>query len=347
VSFSLLPIAHEPLPPGPAAACPVCGVEGQIWLRDARDTCGFIEGAWTYRRCGACATVWMDPRPAPEQIATFYPGVYYTHSAANDTTAALPRSRLIKDAILRARFGYADPLPSPSAANGLIASLTGSLAWYRDMAGYDIRYVPRVPGGRLLDVGCGSGEFMRRMAALGWDVEGLDPDPLAVEVAKKSGHRVVCSTIEHAPNPAELFDAVTLSHVFEHVTDPAWVLKKIFGWVKPGGQMTAIYPNAAGTLARWFGRDWVDLEPPRHLTFVAPATAAAIMTRLGARTEVRTLTRSCAPVIQQSLNFRRAGAAARYSPAGLKARLLERAARLIDALHGDRGNEVILIARKP
>ena len=131
----------------------------------------------------------------------------------------------------------------------------------------EIRHLPAIPGGRLLDVGCGSGAFLVQMAALGWRAQGIDPDPVAVASAREAGLNVMQGTLDDLDldEHAGAFDAVTLSHVIEHLHDPADDLRRIQRLLRPGGLLWIATPNLEALGLRRFGPDWLNLDPPRHL----------------------------------------------------------------------------------
>jgi 2-polyprenyl-3-methyl-5-hydroxy-6-metoxy-1,4-benzoquinol methylase len=132
------------------------------------------------------------------------------------------------------------------------------------------------PRGKLLDVGCGNGSFLAFMKSLGWDVEGVEPDPKAAEIARSSLQvKVLASSLESAQFPSEHFEAVTLAHVLEHVHDPIALLKECRRVLKPGGTIVVRTPNLSSLGYRFFRGSWVGLETPRHLFLFNPHTLKA------------------------------------------------------------------------
>jgi 2-polyprenyl-3-methyl-5-hydroxy-6-metoxy-1,4-benzoquinol methylase len=122
------------------------------------------------------------------------------------------------------------------------------------------------PGLRLLDVGCGSGDFLARMRRRGLSVEGVDVDGAALDHArKKHGLTVHQGRLEDIRFPGDAFDIVTLQHVIEHVHEPVSLLRECWRILKPGGRLSVATPNLDGVGHRRFGRNWRGLEPPRHL----------------------------------------------------------------------------------
>jgi 2-polyprenyl-3-methyl-5-hydroxy-6-metoxy-1,4-benzoquinol methylase len=186
------------------------------------------------------------------------------------------------------------------------------------------------------------------MRTLGWHCEALDPDPGAVKVAAGRGFQVTHSTIEQFPEPTEPFDAITMSHVLEHVIDPAAVLCRLYGWLNHGGTLVSIFPNGASTLSRWYKADWVALDPPRHLVLPSAKACRSVMQRVGAKVNAFTTTRSGAAYIQQSRNLRSLDFGRRYENRGRgMSKTLSLLEKFSAAFRADRGNEVILIAEKP
>jgi 2-polyprenyl-3-methyl-5-hydroxy-6-metoxy-1,4-benzoquinol methylase len=133
---------------------------------------------------------------------------------------------------------------------------------FRQQLDYFFRHLPR-RAGTLLDIGCGNGGFLQRAMTAGWRVTGVEPDPRAVEQTRSLGLDVHVDTLESFSSELT-FDAVTLSHVIEHVPDPAAALRKVRTLLSPGGQIWIATPNPEGLGRWWYGRDWRGLEPPRH-----------------------------------------------------------------------------------
>ncbi len=99
------------------------------------------------------------------------------------------------------------------------------------------------PPGRLLDVGCATGAFLRVAQARGWTVTGTELSPQAVRAAQADGFRVFPGEVWEAGLSGEAFDAVTCWHVIEHVTDPRRVMDEIHRVLRPGGWLVLATPN--------------------------------------------------------------------------------------------------------
>ena len=100
------------------------------------------------------------------------------------------------------------------------------------------------PPGRLLDFGCGWGFFLGVAQERGWEAYGLEPMPgQAVHARAKFGAAVVADVLCEDTFPAGTFDVVTAFQVFEHVPNPADVLKKLKPALRPGGVILIEVPN--------------------------------------------------------------------------------------------------------
>jgi SAM-dependent methyltransferase len=145
-------------------------------------------------------------------------------------------------------------------------------------------------GGRLLDVGCATGEFSARMAEHGWQVQGVEPSPQAAAVARETyGLDVAESSLTQARFPDRHFDAVTLWDVLEHVPDPLAELAEIHRVLKVGGVLAISLPNLRSFDAALFGQYWIGLDMPRHLHVIPPTLLESMLERCG----FRVLSRGC------------------------------------------------------
>jgi 2-polyprenyl-3-methyl-5-hydroxy-6-metoxy-1,4-benzoquinol methylase len=128
-------------------------------------------------------------------------------------------------------------------------------------------------GGKILDLGCSSGGFLKSLPSSRWEPYGIEMSAaVAVEAGRNSGAEIFVGEILDAPFSSENFDAITCFHVFEHLYQPRAVLDKVSQWLKPGGIFFAMMPNIDSAGARIFGSYWYGLELPRHLFHFSPRT---------------------------------------------------------------------------
>jgi SAM-dependent methyltransferase len=123
--------------------------------------------------------------------------------------------------------------------------------------------------GRLLDVGCASGLFLRHAMDAGWDVVGVEPAEGLCRTAREllgPQAEIHGSTLQATHfNPAS-FDAITLWDVLEHVPDPVSFLERCASVLKPGGYLFAKVPDLDSLQSRLLGSRW-PLLLPEHLSY--------------------------------------------------------------------------------
>lgn len=219
-------------------------------------------GPWSMAECMACGVSYLSPRPVIESIGNAYVH-YYTHTSDKDDLVD-SRFRRVKDFFADQYYSVA------SGAGGLLGYLMYGLARiivpvssYLDAKSRHIFKLDRKPG-RLLDVGCGNGEFLEFAKKYGWNVVGIDLDEKAVAEAGSSGLDVSVGGIEVIA-AGEKFDFISLSHVIEHVYDPTELIRSCYSLLSEGGTLWLETPNIDGLCRSIYKSNWRGFEPPRHL----------------------------------------------------------------------------------
>jgi SAM-dependent methyltransferase len=255
--------------------CPVCGsFENTPMHGDLSDlTFNVAPGTWAMVRCNDCRSGYLDPRPTAATIGLAYTN-YYTHADTGENNDG---------GIAKFRRGIAS-----SYANGKLGThFAGEImfghvfTWFlpRLRRYLDVRYRRHLPDAhragnyrRLLDVGCGNGEFLACASALGWLAEGIDIDPAAVAAALTAGYSAKVTDLNDPLLKPESYDQITLSHVIEHMAAPREQLKRCLDLLSPNGRLWLQTPNIDSVGHNVFGAAWRGLEPPRHLVlFNRPA----------------------------------------------------------------------------
>lgn len=240
-------------------------------LRDR--ICG-TPGEFTLRECGSCGLAWLDRDPDVEPHADGY----YTHAAPRELLVSQAGTSRLTRAALTARLGY----PGPASRVGRALAL---LPPWRERCESLAMFLPAVPGGRLLEVGCGSGVYAARMRSLGWDVTCIEPDQQAAAIARDVfGLTVHAGTLDDVELEAGAFDAIAMGHVLEHVDDPIATLMQCRRLLKPGGTLIAVTPNIHSLGRRVFGPDWMHWDVPRHRYLFSRDSLMETVRRAGLRT---------------------------------------------------------------
>ena len=167
----------------------------------------FVRGPHSYAECSACGLIFQYCPPSAGESRTYYEKNYYDSLAP------------IMPVLLDARLSiYGN-------------TLAEAPAWKKT--------------GRILDIGCGHGDFLKLAAEAGWEGWGIEPSREAAETAGKiPGLKIFCGTAEEAGFPENHFDIITLWNVVDCLPDPCAALKTIREWLRPGGLLLIRTPNA-------------------------------------------------------------------------------------------------------
>ena len=246
-------------------ACPLCGAADGETLFEGADLLHELPGRFGVERCRECGFAFTNPRPSPEAMPAFYPDDYSPHQAKPREKGGLGEA--VRRAMLREFLGY------PGGQGGVPRAALAPLYAAWRASDKNAMWLPWQGFGRVLDVGCGSGRFLERLAREGWQVKGLDISTAAAEVARKVyGVEVVVGTYPDRHFADESFDAVTMWNSLEHMFDPLGVLKSAAAVLAPGGRLSAGVPNFASFGAGHFRENWFPLDLPRHLNHFTPET---------------------------------------------------------------------------
>lgn len=237
--------------------CEICGADDPEPVAAQPDLIYGGATVYTFCRCGRCGVLYQHPRPPRDTIGRYYP--------ADDSYPPF-----------RAAVAAEPPLRRYARRRSLLKRV----ALVRG----------HVTAGRLLDVGCATGDFLIEMGRQpGWRAFGLEPSAAAARYAADAGGVVARGSANTAAFASGAFDAVTLWDVLEHVYDPRTALAEAARLVRPGGAVVISQPNTGSLDRLLFGDGWVGWELPRHLYLFPPG----LLGRLAAEHGLREVERCC------------------------------------------------------
>jgi SAM-dependent methyltransferase len=230
-------------------ACDLCKADNIKLLFVAKERDWRTGEIFNIVRCNKCGLVYVNPRPEKNEIKKYYP------------PEGWPRAKEKID------FETATINNQP---------------WREVMKLRTAHLLKYIKNGRILDIGCGDGFFLKYLKERGWKAYGVEPGEVASRYARDVlGIEVFTGNLEDANFPKNWFDAVSLYAVFEHLPDPSKTLKEINRILKPDGILFIFVPNFGGLELRIFRERWVAIKAPVHFYHFTPITLSQIVKKTG------------------------------------------------------------------
>lgn len=187
-------------------------------------------------RCDNCGFMLINPQPTNEVLGQIYGGDYFVLSSDVDGTnhvAALKRSTANR---------YLD----------ILLHKAGNTS------------------GTLLEIGCGSGDFLSQATERGLAVTGVEFSPHACATARVklegTGGKVIQGEISVLADQKECFDYIVFCDVLEHVREPRLFLRQVFELLKPNGQILCVVPSLDSWSAKLLNINWMEFKL-EHLSY--------------------------------------------------------------------------------
>ena len=222
--------------------CPWCDSEKtqiHLWLKDEFLT---LEDFQIYE-CHQCGLLFTEPRPAKDKIGEYYKSEeYYSHQ--ENKKGFIPKLyECVKSINLKHKYKIAT-------------------------AGKET--------GKLLDIGCGVGDFLHTAEAHGWECTGVEPSEDAKAIARNRIKADILSSEDLEQIPDETFDVITMWHVLEHVDNLKWQVAQLQRLVKKDGRIIIAVPNYKSYDGEYYNEKWAAYDVPRHLNHFNKETLTKI-----------------------------------------------------------------------
>jgi SAM-dependent methyltransferase len=255
--------------------CPACDTppNGQVVV--AREVMFGLDEKFNYACCPGCGSLYITT--IPDDLADYYSTKYYSFDI--DPEEAMG-GRLAARAV--ATIGRSVLFGSGRLADALVRATGRRQVQTLATLFTSVRRagIPQGRETRILDVGAGSGSLVFALGLAGLaDVTGIDPFNAGDRTFSTAG-RVLRRSLADVEGR---FDLVMLHHSFEHVPDPAATLDEVAAVLAPGGRVLVRMPTVDSEAYAHYGTDWIQLDPPRHLTLFSRPGMAAVAERTGFR----------------------------------------------------------------
>ncbi|SDS42203.1 class I SAM-dependent methyltransferase [Winogradskyella sediminis] len=117
----------------------------------------------------------------------------------------------------------------------------------------------------LLDIGCGTGDFLETALKDNWKITGIEPNESARQIANSKTNNAVFETEELSKLKSNSFDVITLWHVLEHLPNLEMHTALLKSLLKPNGTLVIAVPNYKSYDAEYYKNFWAAYDVPRHL----------------------------------------------------------------------------------
>ena len=232
-------------------SCPNCGSQENtpfLMVKDhflSKEDFGLL-------KCNSCNLIFTGNRPGIEKIGDYYKSTDYVSHSSTKKGIVNRAYNMVRNYTLGKKVK-------------LISSL--------------------VSGTNLLDIGAGTGHFLKRANDEGFTVLGLEPDEDARRVAGEINNVELLPLESLSSLGHGKFDAITMWHVLEHVFHLNAELETIIAALKKDGVLVIAVPNYSSFDASYYKEFWAAYDVPRHLYHFSPEVIIKLVEEKGLKFE--------------------------------------------------------------
>lgn len=151
-----------------------------------------------------------------------------------------------------------------SDPDGVIRDTTKEGEHKRDLARQELDFINKLPPGKILDFGCGTGDLLAGIDQ-GWEKHGVEISNVAAQIASPLG-TIFCGDLYAADYPTGYFDVIFMFHVIEHLDDPVRYLNELRRISREGAWLIVSTPDFDSACARRFGSNYRMLHDQTHIS---------------------------------------------------------------------------------
>lgn len=211
--------------------CPFCKSENIVFDKNVTDYF-LTQETFSLMQCEQCGITFTDPFPDADKLGRYYETENYLSHQEGNKSLISKIYQTVKKINLTNKFKIASA---------------------------------KLQNGKLLDIGCGIGDFLLTAKKAGWQVTGVEPSRQARDISEKRIQARVYSAISELEEEQFGFDLITMWHVLEHVPDLNAQIDFLFRLLKKGGKLVVAVPNFRSWDAEHYQAYWAGYDVPRHL----------------------------------------------------------------------------------
>lgn len=230
--------------------CPVCG-SGNIKFYSKTKDYLVSKNEFSIEKCSDCGFLFTNPRPFENDLGDYYlSGEYISHTDSKKSFWDFVY-HTVRKFMLKKKISF------------LSAHL-----------------ISKINNSKLMDYGCGTGEFLLYARQRGFDVLGIEPSPHARNRASAKGITVEPG-LEHLQKGERKFHVITLWHVLEHIPDPRHIISDLINLLGKDGLIVVAVPEYLSFDSKFYKEDWAAWDVPRHLNHFNSETISKLFATYG------------------------------------------------------------------
>jgi len=216
--------------------CPVCGSEKQHSFLDAKDH-NVSKDIFTIVECEDCSFRYTNPIPTEDTIGEYYKSENYVSHSGTKKGLVNKVYHIVRNRAIKQKENLATKHSN---------------------------------GKTILDIGCGTGDFLGHCKSQNWKTLGLEPDDSARKIALEK-NQIEARKLEHLYELDEnTFDVISMWHVLEHVYNLNQDIKQYKKILKNDGTLIVAVPNCSSKDAEHYKSNWAAYDLPIHLYHFRP-----------------------------------------------------------------------------
>lgn len=227
--------------------CEICGKDKFVFMFKQNDKNFNFPEEFSLCRCTNCGIIFINPQLTSKELEKYYPKEEY-YSFNKIVSKEESKEVRLKLFLYNLYF-------NPKNKNYFLKVIFSPFFLY-------LRGTIIMGDKKLLDMGCGSGQFLYEMKQFGMKVWGIELGEIKKEYLKEFN---IKSSLKEAKYPSDFFDLITMNHVLHHMHNPSETVSELNRILKKNGVFILGISNYGSFAHSLFKKDWYQYDTPRHL----------------------------------------------------------------------------------